>query len=134
MRHPFVHVLILLGLLASLLGGCATPRTATKKDLSVFHRGVARSAIIEEIGAPVSTTTSREGTTVDIFTFVQGTTPSKSPPRPVEPEQAEATELLVLMEQTGYSPSRLLTGKTITLQVNYDAEERVRDTVLLRME
>lgn len=106
----------------------------TRKDLSVFMPGVPRSAVIAELGQPASTTKSRTGTTVDIFTFVQGTAPSKNPPRPVEPEQADATELLALMEQSGHSPTALLTGKKLTVQVNYDAEERVRDTVTLRME
>ncbi|MDF3057683.1 MAG: hypothetical protein K0R17_1898 [Rariglobus sp.] len=96
--------------------------------------GVTRAAVIDELGTPVSTTTSRAGTTVDIFTFVQGTAESKKAPRPVEPEQAEATEVLALLDQSGKSPTKLLTGKKLTVQVNYDAEERVRDTVLLRME
>jgi hypothetical protein len=96
--------------------------------------GVHRAAVIDELGRPVSTTTSRAGTIVDIFTFVQGTAPSKKTPRPVEPEQADATQLLILLEQTGRSPTEMLTGKKLTLQVNYDTEERVHDTVLLRLE
>ncbi len=133
MRHFTLIVLLVTGLIASFLGGCAS-RTATKKDLTVFMPGAARAAVIDELGSPVSTTTSRAGTTVDIFTFVQGTRQSKKAPRPVEPEQAEATEVLALLDQFGHSPTKLLTGKKMTVQVNYDTDERVRDTVLLRME
>ena len=127
-------LLAMLGFAAALLTGCATSRPETKKDLSVFQPGVPRATVIDELGAPVSTTKSRQGNTVDIFTFVQGTAPSNKPPRPVEPEQADATELLALLEHTGRSPTALLTGKKLTIQVNYDDDERVRDIVTLRME
>lgn len=131
--RPTLLLSLEIGFLALLLGGCASTRE-TKKDLSVLMPGVTRAAVIEELGQPVSTATSRAGTTMDVFTFVQGTAPSKKPPRPVEPEQAEATEMLVVLDQFGRSPTKLLTGKKLTLQVNYDAENRVHDTVMLRME
>ncbi len=134
MPRPSLNVLCLIVGLVLLLAGCASTRSATKKDLSVLQPGVSRAAVIDELGTPVSSTISRAGLPVDIFTFVQGTAPSKKPPRPVEPEQADAAELLVILEQTGRSPTAMLTGKKLTLQVNYDAEERVKDTVLLRME
>jgi hypothetical protein len=125
--------LCVLGL-ALFAAGCASTRTETKKDLTVVQPGVSREAVIYELGNPVSSTTSRAGLPVDVFTFVQGAAPSKKAPRPVEPEQADAVEILALLEQSGYSPTALLTGKKLTLQVNYDSEERVTDTVLLRME
>jgi hypothetical protein len=121
-------------LLVSLLAGCATSRVETKKDINVFRPGVAREVVIDEVGAPVSTTKSRAGNTVDVFTFVQGTAPSGKPARPVEPEMAEQVELLALMEQGGRSPLSALTGKKLTVQVNYDGDLRVMDTVLLRAE
>jgi hypothetical protein len=133
MIRPTLSALCSSLLFLIFLGGCAS-RTEKKKDLSVFMPGVARTAVIEELGQPVSTATSRAGTKMDVFTFVQGTAPSKKPPRPVEPEQEDATEVLALLDQFGQSPTKLLTGKKLTLQVNYDAEERVQNTVLLRME
>ena len=114
--------------------GCVSSRTETKKDFTVLQPGVSREAVIYELGNPVTSTKSRAGLPVDVFTFVQGTAPSKKTPRPVEPEQADAVEILALLEQSGFSPTALLTGKKLTLQVNYDAEERVTNTVLLRME
>lgn len=132
-RRPSLLGLV-FALLLSVLAGCATSRTATKKDINVFRPGVAREIVIDEVGAPVSTTTSRAGNTVDVFTFVQGTAPSGKPPRPVEPELAEEVELLALMEQSGRSPLSALTGKKLTVQVNYDGDLRVMDTVLLRVE
>ena len=120
--------------LTLLAAGCASSRTETKKDLTVLQPGVARADVIYELGNPVRSTKSRAGLPVDVFTFVQGTAPSKKAPRPVEPEQADAVEIFALLEQSGYSPTALLTGKKLTLQVNYDAEERVTNTVLLRME
>lgn len=100
----------------------------------MLQPGVARAAVIDELGTPVSTTTSRAGTTVDIFTFVQGTAESKKAPRPVEPEQAEAAEWMLLLEKTGHSPTAVFNGKKLTMQVNYDSAGRVKDTVLLRLE
>lgn len=132
--RPTSLAIVMMGLFAVLLGGCSTKPKETKKDLSVFMPGVARAAVIDELGTPVSTTQSRDGHTVDIFTFVQGAAPSDKPPRPVEPEQADATQLLVILDQFGHSPTKLLIGKKLTVQVNYDAEERVRDIVTLRME
>lgn len=114
--------------------GCSSTRTETKKDLTVVQPGVAREAVIYELGDPVTSTRSRDGLPVDVFVFVQGTATDKKAPRPVEPEQADAIEILALLEQSGFSPTAPLTGKKLTLQVNYDAEERVTDTVLLRME
>lgn len=134
MFHRFKPVGLVCVVLFSLLAGCATSRTETKKDINVFRPGVAREVVIDEVGAPVSTTTSRAGNTVDVFTFVQGSAPSGKPARPVEPEMAEQVELLALMEQSGRSPLSALTGKKLTVQVNYDGDLRVMDTVLLRAE
>lgn len=125
--------LCMLGL-TLLAAGCVSSRMETKKDLSVLQPGVSRAAVIDELGQPVSSTLSRARLPVDVFTFVQGTAPSNKPPRPVEPEQADAVEVLALLEQSGRSPTALFTGKKLTIQVNYDAGRRVQDTVLLRME
>lgn len=115
--------------------GCATKASRLpRKDLTVLQPGVAREVVIDELGQPASTTTSRAGTTVDVFTFVQGTKPSGKPPRPVEPEQAEAHEWMQLLGQAGKSPLGYLDGKKLSVQVNYDAGLRVKDTVLLRVE
>ncbi|MET0262337.1 MAG: hypothetical protein ABW223_05525 [Rariglobus sp.] len=118
---------------ALFFSGCAS-RSATKKDLNVLLPGTPRAVVIEEFGAPASTGTSRAGLQMDVFTFVQGTAASKKTPRPVEPEQAEQVEMMALLEQNGGSPLSMMAGKKITMQVNYDADSRVKDTVLLRME
>lgn len=127
-------VVLALGLLALVWGGCASPSQVTKKDMSVLMPGVERAVVIDEFGAPVSTTTNRAGNTVDVFTFVQGTAPSNKPPRPLEPEQAEAAEMLLLLEKMGQSPMVYFNGKRLTVQVNYDRALRVEDTVMLRIE
>lgn len=120
---------------AVAFSGCATKASRVpRKDLSVLQPGVARAVVIDELGAPASTTTSRAGNTVDVFSFVQGTAESGKAPRPVEPEQAEATEMLLLLEKTGVSPLKYFDGKKLTVQVNYDHEQRVKDTVMLRIE
>lgn len=121
--------------LALALGGCATKASRVpRKDLSVLQPGVAREVVIDELGKPASTTTSRAGNTVDVFTFVQGTGERTRAPRPVEPEQAEATELLLLLEKTGASPLKYFDGKKLTVQVNYDHAQRVQDTAMLRID
>lgn len=123
-----------LGFLALSWGGCATASRVPRKDLSVLQPGVAREVVIDELGKPASTTTSRAGTVVDVFSFVQGTGESKKAPHPVEPEQAEATEMLLMLEKGGHSPLKYFDGKKLTVQVNYDPALRVKDTVMLRIE
>jgi hypothetical protein len=134
MNSPSRLVTLCLFGLTLFAAGCASSRTETKKDLTVLQPGVSRESVIYELGNPVTSTKSRAGLPVDVFTFVQKTAPNKKAPHPVEPEQADAVEIFALLEQSGYSPTALLTGKKLTLQVNYDAEERVTNTVLLRME
>lgn len=117
------------------LGGCASKTSRLpRKDMTVLQPGVAREVVIDELGAPASTTKSRAGNTVDVFTFVQGTGPSDKPPRPVEPEQAQATELLLLLEKSGKSPMKTFDGKKLSVQVTYDAALRVQESTMLRME
>lgn len=133
MKRPLLATALLASL--SLFLGCASSASKIpKKDLNALQPGTPRTVVIDEFGPPVSTATGRAGTQVDVFTFVQGTADSKKPPRPVEPEQAEAAEMLALLEQSGRSPMAMLAGKKLTVQVNYDAGGRVIDTVLLRME
>jgi hypothetical protein len=114
--------------------GCATlPVSVTRKDFSSLKPGVARLEVLDEFGPPLSTTTNKAGNTVDIFRFVQGSRPSNKAPRPIEPEEADAQMLKVLLEKTGASPEAMLDGQTLTLQVNYDPTGRVEDTFLLSM-
>lgn len=127
--------LVLAVALSFALGGCATKASRVpKKDLSVLQPGTAREVVVDELGTPASTTTSRAGTTVDVFTFVQGTGKRTKAPRPVEPDQAEATELLLMLEKSGKSPMSYFDGKELTVQVNYDAGLRVKDSVMLKIE
>lgn len=133
-----------------LAGGCASSSKTTtnssspavpvksteveKKDLSVLNPGTPRATVIDELGAPATTSKSRTGQTVDVFTFVQGTAESSKTPRPVEAENAEATELMALFGQTGFSPTGMLNGKKISVQVNYDEALLVTSTVVLRIQ
>ncbi|CAM2848942.1 hypothetical protein [Rariglobus hedericola] len=137
MHRPTPLSLFTTGSLAAILflTGCASSTSsATRKDLNVLQPGTTRAVVIDELGIPATTSTSRAGLQMDVFTFVQGTAASKKAPRPVEPEQAEQTEMLALLEQNGTSPLAALSGKKLTVQVNYDEAGRVKDTVLLRME
>ncbi|MFA6288114.1 MAG: hypothetical protein WC661_12085 [Opitutaceae bacterium] len=121
-------------LAAGLLGGCAsTTKSADRRDVSVIRTGVARAEILKELGTPVSSTKSKDGNQVDIFTFVQGVKPAGQVPRPIEREEADAQMLKVMLKQTGFSPDAIFDGKTLTVQVNYDQDERVVDTFLLDM-
>jgi hypothetical protein len=50
LRHPSSLLGLVFMLLLSLLAGCATSKTATKKDINVFRPGVAREIVIDEVG------------------------------------------------------------------------------------
>ena len=121
-------------LAAGVLGGCvSTKKSADRRDVGVIRTGVERAEILKELGAPVSATKSKDGNLVDIFTFVQGVDPAGQAPRPIEREEADAQMLKVMLKQTGISPDAIFDGKTLTVQVNYDQDDRVADTFLLDM-
>jgi hypothetical protein len=121
-------------LAAGVLGGCAsTTKSADRRDVSVIRTGVARVEILKELGTPVSTTKSKDGNQVDIFTFVQGMNPAGQVPQPIDPEEADAQMMKIMLKQRGISPEAMFDGKTLTVQVNYDQDDRVADTFLLDM-
>ena len=65
---------IVLFAVISLNTGCAAvmaTKQPTKKDLSIFNKGVDRSLIIAEIGAPI-TSEFKNGKRYEIYTFMQG--------------------------------------------------------------
>ncbi len=119
---------------AGMLSGCAsTTKSADRRDVSVIRTGVARAEILKELGTPVSSTKSKDGNQVDIFTFVQGVKPAGQTPRPIEPEEADAQMMKIMLKKTGFSPDAMFDGQTLTVQVNYDQDDRVADTFLLDM-
>jgi len=119
---------------AGMLSGCASAtKSADRRDMSVIRTGVARAEILKELGTPVSSTKSKDGNQVDIFTFVQGVNPAGQVPRPIEPEEADAQMMKIMLKKTGLSPDAMFDGKTLTVQVNYDQDDRVADTFLLDM-
>ncbi len=121
-------------LAAGALSGCAsTKKSADLRDVSVIRTGVARAEILKELGTPVSSTKRENGNQVDIFTFVQGVKSAGQTPRPIKPEEADAQMLKVMLKQSGISPEAIFDGKTLTVQVNYDQDDRVADTFLLDM-
>ena len=71
---------------------------------------------------------------VDIFRFVQDSTKAHDDiPQPIEAGEADAQAVKILMAQTGIMPEKMLDGKTLTVQVNYDANNVVVDTYMLAM-
>jgi len=121
-------------LAAGVLGGCAsTAKSADRHDVSVIRTGQARAEILEELGTPVSSTKSKDGNQVDIFTFVQGVKPGGQVPRPIAPEEADAQMLKIMLNKAGIAPEAMFDGQILTVQVNYDRDDRVADTFLLDM-
>lgn len=121
-------------LLLALFSGCATQPAPVRHDLNVLMQGTPRANVIDELGRPASSIRGQGGSRIDVFTFVQGEKPSGKPARPVSADQAEAAEWKALLGGFGLSPDTMLKGKKITVQVFYDSEDNVKDTVLLRMD
>jgi hypothetical protein len=134
----FVPVLFILIAGVGLTAGCASKPATTavsvaRKDINFLRPGIPRADVLREFGKPLSETNSKAGDRVDIFSFVQDTHANNGVPRPIEPEEQDDHEMKILLKQFGVSPDAMFDGQTLTVQVNYDATDRVASCFLLDM-
>ena len=118
-----------------LVAGCASTGSQSKShDVTLLQPGMTRGEVLQEFGRPANATRSKAGLPVDIFTFVQKAEPAKRKPQPIEPGEEDNQMLKIMLNQSGFSPERMLEGQRLTVQVNYDANEVVKDSFLLEMD
>jgi hypothetical protein len=125
--------LCLLALIAGSLAGCSVYMAANqpdKKDMGILKPGTPRSAVLAELGTPVETVT-RSGAKVDVFTFVQGYSGLEKGGRAVLHGAADVLTL-GLWEVVGTPIEGYANGTKVSVEINYDREDRVVKVVPLR--
>jgi outer membrane protein assembly factor BamE (lipoprotein component of BamABCDE complex) len=103
-----------------LLPSCAVVQATKqpeKKNLSVLHIGVPRTAVIAELGAPVLTET-KNGEKVDVFKFFQGYSKTAKTARALAHGVADVYTL-GLWEVVGTPIEGIANGEKNQLEVHY---------------
>ena len=101
-----------------------------KKDLSVLTAGTHRARLIAEFGAPIHTET-KDGNKVDVFKFVQGYSTGAKTGRAVFHGAADVFTL-GLWEVVGTPTEAAFDGQDMAVQVSYDAQDKVTESVVLK--
>lgn len=128
-------LLLLIGVctIGTLTSGCAVYMAANqpdKKDLGVLKAGTPRSSLLAEFGTPIHTAT-RNGARVDIFSFTQGYSGLEKGGRAVLHGAADVLTLGI-WEVVGTPIEGAANGTKVSVEVAYDAEDRVAHVTPLR--
>ena len=113
--------------------GCSAVMAAKqppKKDLSVFAAGMPRSAILAEIGAPISSE-AKESKRIDVYSFNQGYSTANRVSRTLFHGLADVATL-GLWEVIGTPAEATFGGKKTAFEITYDNNDRVEGIVRLQ--
>lgn len=113
--------------------GCSAVMAAKqppKKDLSVFATGMPRSAILAEIGSPISSEV-KEGQRVDVFSFNQGYSTANRVGRTLFHGVADVATL-GLWEVIGTPTEAAFDGKKTAFEITYDNSDKVKSIIRLQ--
>lgn len=125
---------IVLCAVISLNTDCAAvmaTKQPTKKDLSIFNKGVDRSLIIAEIGAPI-TSEFKNGKRYEIYIFMQGYSKANKISRAVWHGAADVVTF-GLWEIIGTPTESAFNGKKTSYEMVFDADDRLETSKLLTM-
>ncbi len=115
------------------LSACSVYMAATqppKKNLGVFEVGTPRSELLAEVGPP-SHTEIKDGKKTELFTFVQGYSTGTRVGRSIFHGVADVFSV-GLWEVVGTPIEGVFSGNEMTVQVTYDADERIEHVDGLR--
>lgn len=129
----FTALLVLSAATASLQSGCSVFMAAKqpdKKNLGLLEPGHHRAQLIAEFGAPIHTET-KDGNKVDVFRFVQGYSTGAKTSRALFHGAADVFTL-GLWEVVGTPTEAAFDGNDMAVQVNYDAQDKVVSSVILK--
>jgi len=130
MRLRFVFTFVVIFMLGQ---GCSVFMAAnqpSKKDVSVFNVGTPRARVIAEAGQPVHTKENADGTITDTFSFIQGYSSGNKAGRALFHGAADVLTL-GLWEVVGTPVEAIATGTKVQVEVQYDADEKVRTAIAL---
>ena len=125
----------LLACLAGIASGCAAVKATQqpdKHDMSVLNRGVPRTHVIAELGAP-TWSDERDGVAVDVFRFKQGYTKMTKAARALVHGAADVATF-GLWEVVGIPAEALADGTDVQLEVHYDPTGAVDRVVVIQGE
>ncbi|HVU88581.1 MAG TPA: hypothetical protein VHD36_14770 [Pirellulales bacterium] len=118
---------------AAFMPGCAAVKATQqpgKKDLSVLSKGMARTHVIAELGAPVWSD-ERDGDIVDVFAFKQGYTKGVKAGRALIHGAADVATF-GLWEVVGIPAESLADGTDVRVEVHYDNRQVVRSVEVIK--
>lgn len=113
--------------------GCSAVMAAKqppKKDLSLVTNGMPRSAILAEIGAPISSE-MKNGKRVDVFSFTQGYSTANRVSRTLFHGLADVATI-GLWEIIATPTEAAFDGKKAAFEITYDTSDRVEHVVRLQ--
>ena len=128
MKLRFVFIVIIIFMFGQ---GCSVYMAANqpgKKDVSVFNAGTPRTHVIAEAGVPRLTKENPDGTLTDTFVFVQGYSSGNKAGRALFHGAADVLTL-GLWEVIGTPVEAVADGTEVAVQVEYDANEKVRNII-----
>jgi hypothetical protein len=121
--------------MATLASGCAAVKAVRqphKRDMAVLDRGVPRTHVIAELGAPVWSD-KRDGAEIDVFSFKQGYTKTNKAARAMVHGAADVATL-GLWEVVGLPAEALANGTDVQVEVHYAPDQTVDHVVVIKGE
>lgn len=132
----FLATFLIVGLSSATIlshSGCSVFMAAKqpdKKNLALLNPGTQRPLLIAEFGSPIHTET-KDGNKVDVFSFVQGYSTGAKTGRAVFHGAADVFTL-GLWEVVGTPTEAAFDGQNMAVQVQYDANDRVTSSTVLK--
>lgn len=122
-RSPSLFPSTTLALVAVLASGCATGDKdwMKRKDVTALCAGRTRAEVLKQFGPPQTTTTSKQGTLIDTFRFLEDALHGEEDGDSVEMQSVRQLAIT-------HDP---LVGKLLSVRVDYDLREVITDTYLI---
>ena len=122
--------LSILSLLLMFVTGCSVVMATQqpgRKDFSVLSKGVDRSRVVAELGAPL-TTEVKDGKRTDVFSVTQGYSTGAKVVRSLFHGIADVFTL-GLWEVVGTPFEAIASGTNVNVAVNYDTSDKVEEII-----
>ena len=135
MKNCKTFILVLA--IAIFLTGCSVMQATSgpeSKDLSVLEHGTDRYAVITELGKPEFTEKQEDGTTIDVFKFMQGQHAAAKAGKGILYGAAALFTLGISEIVTSPLEGSVGDGAEIQVKVTYDENDKVKDVLTLKDE
>jgi len=130
LQYRSIMVMILSLLFISNCSVYMAANQPDKKDIGLFAVGTPKNLLISEFGNPISTTT-KNGKTIDIYSFLQGYSTGAKVGRTIGHGAADILTL-GLWEVVGTPTEVTFDGDKMAYEVTYDDNDRIEKVVVLK--